>query len=179
MKAPVKPIKPSKPYPPNKDQKVHSHKIDITHLFIKEIYYDENGDEISEEKYEADGDCADIETKEYTPRLTDLLKLVPPHINDEDIFIELSLDYDSSHNYQTRPFEGASVFYTTPYIYQDELDKYKKQLDQYDLDILDYNKKIKEYKVKWKEYQEYKEKLRLEKKKSLLKKQLQALEKKE
>jgi len=185
MKAPVKPVKPVKPYAPNKEQKVHKHSTDITEFFIKNIYYDDDGNEITEAQWEAgneDGNsyAYDCETKELTPSIKDLLKVLaaPPGTNTDDIYIDLSLGYDSSRNYDCRPFQSASIFYTTPFDYKEELVKYNLKLAQYDLDAVDYNKKIIQYKIEFAKYQEYKEKLRLEKKKANLKAQLAALDKK-
>lgn len=182
MKAPTKPIRPSKPYPPNKDKKVHKHMIDISHLFLKETYFDDNGKEISKEKYEAgteDGDsyAFDTETEELTPSIGDLLSLVPAGTSISDVYIDLELGYDGSHNYVCRPFESISVFYTTPYSYQEELEKYHKQLQQYEKSLVSFNKKMKQYKEDLEIYRADKEKVRLEKKKASLKEQLSILEK--
>jgi hypothetical protein len=178
MNKPVKPVKPSKPYPPSKDKKHHKHDIDISHLFIKEKYFDYTGKEISEEEYEnGDAWAFEKETEEATPSIKSLLDLVPAGVNPDNVFIDLQLGYDSGRNYDCRPFQSISVFYTTPYSYEDELAKYNLLLKKYEKSLLSYNEKMKQYKIELEKYKEYTAKLKMEKKKQLLKEQLSILEK--
>lgn len=183
MKAPIKPVKPTKPFPPNKEQTTHKHSIDIKDLFIKEIYYDDDGNEISYEQYDAGNESGehyafDNETKEFTPRLIDLLKLIPAHVNEEDIFIELDLSSYGKERYDDDyDFQGIRLFYTTPFIYQDELDKYNKLLVQYEKDLATYNVLLRKYKAAQEVYKEHKAAEKLEDKKAALEAQLALLNK--
>lgn len=182
IKAPIKPVKPSKPYPPNKDQKYHTHAIDISNFFIKEVYFDDDGKEISEEAYEAGDENGknysfDKETEEATPSIKSLLDLIPAGINVDNVFIDLQLGYDSGRNYDCRPFRSIDIFYTTPFFYEEEWNKYSKLLKQYENKLISYNEKMKQYKVDVEKYKEHTAKLKAEKKKISLKEQLALLEK--
>lgn len=169
---PIKPIRPSKPYPPNKDQKVHKHSINVFDLFIKDVYYDDNGNKIEEHLATED---SNYETEEFTPSIKDLLAALPKDITNENIFIELDLGYDSGRNYVCRPMNGINIYYTTLYDYDKELFDYQTKLKSYDKDILKYNTDMIQYKKELEQYQVGKKTQLLKKKKEELEAQLLSL----
>ena len=183
LKAPVKPARPQKPYEPSKDKKTNEHRINIDHLFLGTKYYDENGAEISEEQYNFDynddehfNDGGETENIELIPSLKQLLELVPPGTNTNDIFIDLSLGYDSGRNYDCRPFQNIVLFYTTPFDYEKELKQYQKDLEKYVSDTKYYDEVIlKQYQKDLAKYKEEKQIDNFAKKKASLEAQLAAL----
>jgi len=182
-KAPVKPQRPDKPVPPNKDQKVHKHSTDISRLFLKTEYWDSDGNETTEAQYEEamnEGPDYDYEKEEtdLTPSIKSLLTLIPPGTNTEDVFLDLSLGYDTGRNYVCKPFESISLVYTTPFNYDAEMHSYNKKLVQYEAAMVAYNKAILQYKKDAEAYKAEKDKLKLAKKKYDLETELALLNEK-
>lgn len=181
MKEPVKPEKPTKPYPPNKDQKVHRHNIDVEKLFIQDIYFDGKGNEISFEEYEKrrsnNNYNNEYETEHYTPSLKSLIDLVPIGIDLKDIFINLSIGSECPGIHPITTFDGAKLFYETPFIYEVELEKYNQQIIKYNDDLVEFKRLHEKYEEKLQEYKVYQKELKLKKKKADLENQLKQLTK--
>jgi len=176
LKAPQKPQKPNKPVAPNKDQKHHKHYIDIEHFFIKETYYDDDGNEISQDTYYSNESYSfEMERTELNPSLNDLISCIPKGIKMQDIYLDLELGYDSGRNYPCYPFQGFKLYYTTPFSYEEEMKKYNMAMLQYEKDLVKYKIDIETYKKEMESFKGLKAKAALEKKKKDLQNQLDIL----
>ena len=81
MSKPVKPSAPKKPYPPDKNQKVNNHSLDIDHLLFKDKFYmpdpNDESKSIEVEKKDWDSEIGDYERDDYAPSFADIMKLCP------------------------------------------------------------------------------------------------------
>ncbi len=180
IKPPTKPEKPNKPYPPNKDQKVVKHSIDVDHLFFQTTYFDDDGKKITKEEYDSkrksDPYAFEAEEEELTPSLKQILECVPSGTKLEDIHIELSTTTECPGRWPMTILEGTRVFYTTPFNYEEELEKHNKAMAKYEADLLKYKEKMEKYKEEYAEYKALKDQEKLVAKKAKLRAELASLE---
>lgn len=179
IKPPIKPERPDKPYPPNKDKKFNKHSIDVDHLFFQTTYFDDDGKKITKEAYENGRNtnpyAFEAEEEELTPSLKQILECVPTGTKLEDIHIELRTTTECPGRWPMTVLEGTYVFYTTPFDYEGELEKYNKAMAKYEADLNKYKQKMEKYKEEFAEYKALKEQEKLVAKKAKLQAELASL----